>query len=248
MRERDVLHPHLSPTQNNRTTSYWAQRNNLKAPSADRPDGSASTDGYLKSFCYTAVGTVDFYCNVAVWILHSGTQFTKMHPSASLCVHSLLLSRMQRVAGLGWGWGKWDQCFRVLSPCNVIVDRDGSCSEWGQRRGNNGPHHRTWGWQLFGLHRYCSCFLMILNESLCTNVCLWKCQAGLRQWLRQEALKLLNLFTGNLITGLIRACAFTRPHSSVEKCNEWRHHLMFHPNKHTQRILVWRKWAMTHVL
>lgn len=37
---------------------------------------------------------------------------------------------------------------------------------------------------------------------------------------------LLNLFTGNFITDLIRACAFTRPHSSVEKCRRGGHHLM----------------------
>lgn len=163
-----------------------------------------------------------------------------MHPSTSLCVHSLFLSRMQSVAGLDWGWGKWEECFWVLSPCDVIVDRDGSCSEWGQRRGNTGPHHRTWGWQLFGLYRYCSCFLMILNESLCANVSLGKCQAGLRQWLRQDAFEPLY---GKLYYRSNQSMCF---HQTTQLCREmlkggvtwW----LFHPNKHTQRIQVWRKW------
>lgn len=46
-RERDVLHPHSSPTQNNRATSRWAQRNNLKATSTYHSDGSLTTDWRL---------------------------------------------------------------------------------------------------------------------------------------------------------------------------------------------------------
>lgn len=166
------------------------QQSNLLVSPEKQPKGCINTsfwwismkrmiDASLKSFqiiiitqihnCWDC-GCLLVSCNVGVWILRSETEFTRMQPSTSLCVHSLFLSRMQRAAGLDRGWGKWAECIRVLSPCGVIVDRDGSRSERGQRRGNTSSHHRTWGWQLFGLHRYCCCFLMILNVSLHTYI------------------------------------------------------------------------------
>lgn len=86
-----------------------------------------------------------------------------LRPSTSLCVYCLPASGMQRDRDLDHGGEKWAQCVWVLSPCGVIVDRDGSASGRGQRRANASPHRRTRGRQLFGLHRYCCCFPMILD-------------------------------------------------------------------------------------
>lgn len=193
-RDDSVLQPHTytqaQHRQDNRTTSCWAQRKKLKAASTHHSDGSIPNDWltcvwndhfvsprhtWITPNCWDC-GCLVVYCNVGVWILPSETEFTRMEHGTSLCVRSLLVSRMQRAGGLDRGWGKWAECVWVLSPCGVIVDRDGSRSGWGQWRGDTSSYHRTRGWQLFGLHRYCCCFPMILNVSLHTYITPGKCQ------------------------------------------------------------------------
>lgn len=171
-------------TQDNRKGSWWAQRNNPEASSAE-PFWWIFTkrliDASLKSLLFfpsDTFGTVDvfpFNHYVGVGLLQSKPESTRTQQGTSLCVHFLFLSRMQRAAGLDRGWGKWAECFWVLSPCGVVVDRDGSCSERGQRGGNAGSHHPTRGWQLLGLHRYRYCrFLVIHHTSLRTSISLEK--------------------------------------------------------------------------
>ena len=130
-----------------------------------------------KSFRWITHNCWDFgcllvYCNVGVWILQSETEFKRLETGLSLRVRFLPVSRMQRAGGTDRGWGQWAECVWVLSPCGVIVDRDGSRSGWGQRSGNTGSHDRTWGWQLFGLHRYCCCSfpMTVDNVSLHTFI------------------------------------------------------------------------------
>lgn len=179
-RDGSVLHSHTCTQAQHRTTGQppAEPREKQKTASIHPSDGSTpnhwlTRNHHLVSPTHTNriihnywdCGCLVAYCNVGVWVLQPKTEFTRMEPSTSLCVRSLPMSGMQRAGGLDHGWGKWAKCVWVLSPCGVIVDRDGSHSGRGQWRGNTSSNHRTWGWQLFGLHRYCCCFPMILHVS-----------------------------------------------------------------------------------
>lgn len=151
IREMTLFHTHRLTLKPN----TGQQNNLLLSPETHRSDGSI-TNSLIESFCFPHThtrithnccdrGCLVVYCNVGVWILQSETEFTRMEGDTSLRVSSLLVSRMQRTAGSDRGWGKLAECVWVLSPCGVIVDRDGSRSGWGQRRGNTSSHHRTRG-------------------------------------------------------------------------------------------------------
>lgn len=163
-----TTHLHSSPTQDNRTTSCWAQTRAEDCISTSfwwiytQPliEEKLSHTNWITSF--GIVGCLVACWDVGVWVLQPDTECTSKDLCTSLRVRSLPMSGMQRAGGLDLGWGKWAKCVWVLSPCGVIVDRDGSRSGRGQRRGNTSSHHWTWGWQLFGLHRYCCCFPTIL--------------------------------------------------------------------------------------
>lgn len=191
--ERDVLHPHSCTQPQHRTTE--------QPPGEPRGTTMRLHQHFILMDLYEAThwlrnyhfvfpqinnswdcGCLLVFCNVGIWILHSEAEFTRIQPGTSLCVQSLFGSRMQRAAGLDRGWGKREECIWILSPCGVTVDRDGSRSEWGQRWSNTSSHYWAWGWQLFGLHRYCCCFFMILHVSLHTHISPRKCHVDLRWW------------------------------------------------------------------